>query len=497
MSRHELADQLRIPPQSIEAEQAVLGGLMLAPEAWDQVADVLTDASFYRQDHALIWRAIDALQGKKKPFDAVTLGEWFESMGLAEQVAGGAYLIELASTTPSAANIRAYAEIVADKFALRRLIDLGTEVVNNGFQPNGREPSELIAEAASRFNQFSAAGASSGGLRFIRNHLSDAWDEISARYEGTADPGLPPPWENVADLLPGLEDTDLMLIAARPGMGKTVAGMEFADHAATMGRNVAVFSLEMSASQLTQRLICRRTGIDGNKLRKQGALDEEDWPLLTQSMRDLKTLPLAIDDTASVTIDALSARARRMHSKTDGGLGLIVVDYVQLISGPGRGEKRHEELTEISRGLKLLAKDLRCPVIGLSQLNRSLETRTDKRPMMADLRESGALEQDADIIAFLYRDDYYTKDRSGAPGIAEFIIAKQRNGPTGTAYLRHELSMSRFADHKGPRPDYKLASGGQKSSEEGFDGFDDPRPKRGSRQSRKGNPAADRAAGDS
>ena len=485
-------ETLKVPPHSIESEQAVLGGLMLAPEAWAEVADLLTEASFYRRDHQLIFRAISEAAEKSKPFDAVTLSDWFDAHGLAEQVAGGAYLINLASSTASAANIRAYAEIVAGKATLRELITVGTEIVGAAFQPNGRQPEEIVAEAASRMNQLSVAGAQTGGLRMIRSHLKEVLEDIERHYDGLADSGLPPPWENVAAILPGLEDTDLMLIAARPSMGKTVAGMEFADHAAAIGRNVAVFSLEMSSKQLTQRLLCRRTGIDRNRMRMKAGLEDEDWSRLTAAMRDLKSLPLAIDDTAAITIDALAARARRMHAKVEGGLGLIVIDYVQLISGSGRPDRRYEELTAISRGLKLLAKDLRCPVIALSQLNRALESRTDKRPTMADLRESGALEQDADVIAFLYRDDYYTKDRCGAPGITEFIIGKQRNGPTGTAYLRHELACSRFLDYHGPRPNYAPAKGGHVAEADGLDD-EEPRPRRYA--PRRGSRAPDRAAG--
>ncbi|WP_396615467.1 replicative DNA helicase [Lysobacter soli] len=466
------AETLRVPPQSVEAEQAVLGGLMLVAEALDDVADILQPEMFYRRDHRLIYSAILAAKQKGRGFDAVVLGDWFEAKGLSEHVAGGAYLIELANTTPSAANIRAYAEIVADKALLRQYIEIGTGMVNSGFQPDGRESHELIAEAASRLSEIGLARASEGP-RYVRTELSNAFDDIVARYRGESAPALVPPWSNVAAILPGLEDTDLMILAARPGMGKTAAALEFCDAAARAGRHVALFSLEMSRRQMTLRLISNRSGIDNGKLRRKDGLEDEDWTALTDAMRDLKELPIAIDDQAAMNIAALSARARRMDArlKADGEkrLGLIVVDYIQLMNGTGRGDKRHEELSEISRGLKLLAKELRCPVIGLSQLNRSLEARTDKRPTMADLRESGALEQDADVVAFLYRDDYYTKDQSNAPGITEFIVGKQRSGPTDTAYLRHELSCFRFYDHVGSKPYYGKA----KSAPASNDGFDD------------------------
>jgi replicative DNA helicase len=447
-------EQLRIPPQSVEAEQAVLGALMLAPESLNEVADLLTHEDFYRRDHQLIWKAIVELAEKGKPYDAVTLGEWFDAQGLGEQVAGGAYLVELASTTPSAANIRAYAEIVADKALLRAGIEVGTEFVNSCFQPDGRESQEIIANSAGQLAQLTARGPqATTGLRPVRGQLAGAWADLERRYSGGVN-GLVLPWPNVARLVPALEPTDFMLIAGRPSMGKTILGMEVADEAAASGRNVAVFSLEMSTDQLITRMLSRRARVPMDRMRAAQGLQDEDWSRLAEATRAMRDLPLAIDDSAGATIGALSARAQRMHAKVPGGLGLVVVDYLQLIEGEGRrDEKRNDEITKISRGLKLLAKRLRCPVIALSQLNRGLETRTDKRPVMSDLRESGALEQDADVIAFVYRDDYYTKEASGAPGVAEVIIGKNRNGPTGTAYLTHDLPCSRFEHYQG-RPSY-------------------------------------------
>lgn len=478
-------DQLRIPPQSIEAEQNVIGAMFIRAEALDEVADLIQPEDFYRQNHQQIFRAILELKEKQQPFDAVTVGEWFDSHGLSEQVEKGSYLIGLAQNTASAANARGYAKIVADKATLRRLIEAGTDITNDGFQPNGRETEEIVASAAAKVAHLTLRGSRGGGLRMARIGLKEAWDEIIARDAGTVEVGLTPPWQNVRKILPGLEDTDFMVIAGRPGMGKTVAGMEFADHAATMGRNVAIFSLEMSQKQLMVRMMARRARVDQTLMRMKGVLSQRDWAALDQAYRDIRDLPLAIDDTASLTIDGLKSRAARMHAKVKGGLGLVVIDYLQLMSGDGRrDDKRHDEVTKISRGMKLLSKDLGCPVIGLSQLNRSLETRTDKRPVMADLRESGAIEQDADVIAFVYRDDYYTKDASGAPGVAEFIIGKQRQGALGTAYLRHRLECSAFDDYHGPRPDYTQKKRGHKA--ETADGFDDDTPVSG----------RDRAAGD-
>ena len=302
----------------------------------------------------------------------------------------------------------------------------------------------------------------------LRGGLQGAWEEMEARYHGDADLGLQMPWGSVVRKMPGLEDTDLMVLAARPAMGKTAAMLQIAEYAASVEqRNVAIFSLEMSRKQLSSRLLAMRSGVDLAKMRQKGGLSDEDWAALTDARFQLQQLNLAIDDDASLTVDGLRARASRMHAKVKGGLGLIAVDYLQLLSGGRRTDNRTEEVSYISRSLKKLAKDLRCPVVALSQLNRSLEARTDKRPVMADLRESGAIEQDADIIAFLFRDDYYTKDMAGAPGVAELIIGKQRQGPTGTAYLRHRLECSSFDSYSGQRPDYtpKHAVDGPAASE--------------------------------
>jgi replicative DNA helicase len=290
---HDLA-HLRVPPQSIEAEQAVLGGLMLAPDALPNVADLLTDSDFYRRDHQLIWTAIVELEEKKRPYDAVTLGEWFESHGQLELVAGGAYLIELASTTPSAANIRAYAEIVRDKALLRAGIEAGTAFVGACYQPGGRETSEILAEGAARVARLTVQGAGDGGLRMVRAGVAEAYEEVAARYNGTIDVGLTPPWSNVRQKLPGLEDTDFCVVAGRPGMGKTIVGLEWAYHAAMQGRNVAFFSLEMSRKQLIVRMMSRHGRVDSQKMRMKGALSDEEWTRLSAASRDIKALPLAI-----------------------------------------------------------------------------------------------------------------------------------------------------------------------------------------------------------
>lgn len=437
-------DQLRVPPQSVEAEQAVLGGLMLAPEAFDRVADLLNDKDFYRRDHQLIYRAIRELAEKDRPFDAVTLGEWFESNGLSEQVAGGAYLVELASTTPSAANIKAYAEIVRDKAVLRQLIEIGTEIVNDGFQPEGRESAEILAKAEQQVFAIAEAG-SRGRQDFtpINKAMAEAFDVLQTRHaNGGGITGLPTGYTEFDQMTAGLQPTDLIILAARPAMGKTTFALNIAEYAAIKTKKaVAVFSMEMSASQLALRLISSNGRINATRLRT-GQLEDEDWSRVTSAIRMIKETKIFIDDTPGLSPDVLRAKARRLKREHD--LGLIVIDYLQLMAVPGNSENRATEISEISRSLKGLAKELNVPVIALSQLNRSLETRTDKRPVMADLRESGAIEQDADIIIFIYRDEYYNKENSPDKGLAEIIIGKQRSGPTGSVKLKFFGEYTRF-----------------------------------------------------
>ncbi|HEY5802233.1 MAG TPA: replicative DNA helicase [Lysobacter sp.] len=438
-------DQLRIPPQSIEAEQAVLGGLMLVPDSYDRIADQLSDSDFYRRDHQLIYRAIRELAGKNRPFDAVTLGEWFESMGLSEQVAGGAYLIELASTTPSAANITAYAEIVRDKAILRQLIDVGTGIVNDGFQPDGRESSEILEDAERQVLAIAQANTT-GKTDFtaVTKALSEAFDLLQTRYtNGSGVTGLATGYTDLDMMTAGLQKTDLIILAARPAMGKTTLALNIAEYAAFRSKQpVAVFSMEMSASQLAMRLISSVGRVNAQRLRT-GQLEDEDWSRVTSAIRQLREVKIFIDDEPGLSPVKLAAKARRLK-REHGSLGLIVIDYLQLMSVPGNSENRATEISEISRSLKGLAKELQVPIIALSQLNRSLETRTDKRPVMADLRESGAIEQDADMIVFIYRDDYYNKENSPDKGLAEIIIGKQRSGPTGSLKLKFFGEYTRF-----------------------------------------------------
>ncbi len=436
-------EALRIPPQSIEAEQAVLGGLMLAPESLDRVGDFITEEDFYRRDHRLIYRAIRDLSEKNRPFDAVTLGEWFETHALSEQIGGAAYLVELVSTTPSAANIRSYAEIVREKAVLRQLIEAGTEIVNDGFQPDGRDSQQVLSEAEQRVFRIAEQGRQ-GRKDFValRDAMREAFQILQERYEnqGTVT-GLPTGFVDFDELTAGLQPSDLIILAARPAMGKTTLALNIAEYAAIKTKKaVAVYSMEMSSSQLAFRLMSSIGRINAQRLRT-GQLEDEDWSRVNMAIKMLSELKIFIDDTPALSPDVLRSKARRIKREHD--LGLIVIDYLQLMQVPGTGENRATEISEISRSLKALAKELNVPVIALSQLNRSLESRTDKRPVMADLRESGAIEQDADIIVFIYRDEYYHKD-STDKGLAEVIIGKQRNGPTGTVKLKFFGEYTRF-----------------------------------------------------
>lgn len=436
-------DALRVPPQSVEAEQAVIGGLMLAPESLDRVGDFLTEHDFYRRDHRLIYRAIRELSEKNKPFDAVTLGEWFEAHGLVEQIGGSSYLIELASTTPSAANIRAYAEIVREKAVLRQLIEAGTEIVNDGFQPEGRDSQEVLSAAEMKVFKIAEQGRR-GRADFtpIREAMKDAFQILQERYENQGSvTGLPTGFHDLDEMTAGLQPSDLIILAARPAMGKTTLALNIAEHAAYKTKKaVIVYSMEMSASQLAFRLISSIGRINATRLRT-GQLEDEDWSRVNMAIKMLSDMKIFIDDTPALSPDVLRSKARRIKREHD--LGLIVIDYLQLMQVPGSGENRTNEISEISRSLKALAMELKVPVIALSQLNRGLESRTDKRPVMSDLRESGAIEQDADIITFIYRDEYYNKE-SNDKGLAEVIIAKQRNGPTGTVKLKFFGEYTRF-----------------------------------------------------
>ena len=446
-SQNAAIEALRVSPHSLEAEQAVLGGLMLAPDAMDKVADKLGEDDFYRKDHRLIWRAIAELANKGMPCDAVTLGDWFDANGMAELVGGASYLIELANSTPSAANIAAYADIVREKSVLRQLIDAGTAITEDGYRPEGKSVQEVMELAEQRVFKIAESGArGKKDIVSMRTAVSEAFRLLSQRYENRGQlTGVSTGFTDLDELTSGLQPSDLIIVAARPSMGKTAFALNIAEAAAMRGKkSVAVFSMEMSASQLAFRLISSLGRIHQSHLRT-GDLAEEDWPRVTSAITMLSDAKIFIDDTPAMSPVEMRSRARRLQREH--GLGLIVIDYLQLMQVPGNKENRATEISEISRGLKALAKELDVPVIALSQLNRSLEQRADKRPMMSDLRESGAIEQDADVIMFIYRDEYYNKE-SPDKGLAEIIIGKQRNGPTDTvklAFLGHYTKFENYA----------------------------------------------------
>ncbi len=439
-------ESLRVPPHSIEAEQAVLGGIMLQPEAWDRIADVLTPEDFYRRDHRLIFNAIGKLIERSQPCDAITLGEWFESQQQAGEVGGVGYLAELVNNTPSAANVRAYAEIVREKSLLRRLIDAGVSIAEDGYRPEGRATRELVDLAEQRVFAIAEGGKRAGqGYVGMHETAREVLRLLQDRYANRGQlTGLATGFIDLDRLTSGLQPSDLVIVAARPAMGKTAFALNIAEHAALRDKKtVLVFSMEMSATQLGFRLVSSIGRIDQTQLRN-GDIPDEDWPRVTNAMSLLSGARIFVDDTPALAPMELRARAPRLQREH--GLGLIVIDYLQLMQVPGNTENRATEISEISRGLKALAKELNVPVVALSQLNRSLEQRTDKRPVMADLRESGAIEQDADVIMFIYRDEYYHKDSSDK-GLAEVIIGKQRNGPTGTLKLAFLGRYTKFESY--------------------------------------------------
>jgi len=442
-------ERLRVPPHSVEAEQSVLGGLLLDNLAWDRAADLLTDSDFYRWEHRLIYAAVGALVGAGKPADVITVFEQLQNQGKADECGGVAYLNALAQSVPSAGNLRRYAEIVRERAILRKLIAASDEIATTAFNPQGRAVTQILDEAESRILKIGEEGARQrNGFQPINQLMVSLLDRVNELFENGAEDvtGVRTGFYDLDRMTAGLQKGDLIVLAARPSMGKTAFALNIAEHVAVKEElPVLVFSMEMGASQLALRMIGSLGRIDQSGLRT-GRLRDDEWGRLTEAAEKLGKAQLFIDETPALNPAELRARSRRMARQFGGTLGLIVVDYLQLMSGTGKsdGENRATEISEISRGLKALAKELQCPVMALSQLNRSVETRTDKRPMMSDLRESGAIEQDADVIMFIYRDEYYTKDQCKEPGIAEIIIGKQRNGPVGTVKLTFLKPLTKF-----------------------------------------------------
>ncbi len=438
------AEALKVPPHSIEAEQSVLGGLMLDSEAWDQVADLLHEEDFYRRDHRLIYTAMHELAERNTPFDAITLSEWMEQRGQLEEGGGLAYLGTLAKNTPTAANIKAYAAIVRERSIVRQLIRVANEIGDSAFNPDGRDSAELLDHAEKLVFEIAEKGSRGRrGFVSMQDLLGGAIEKIEALFErGDPITGIPTGFTDFDKATCGLQNSDLIIVAGRPSMGKTTFAMNIAENVAIKTKTpVAVFSMEMPGEQLTMRMMSAVGRIDQRKLRT-GTLDDDDWPRMTSATGFLQEAPIYIDDTPALTPTEIRARSRRLMREH--GLGLVVIDYLQLMQGSGSSrENRATEISEISRNLKAMAKELNVPVIALSQLNRSLEQRPNKRPVMSDLRESGAIEQDADLIVFIYRDEVYNED-SPDKGSAEIIIGKQRNGPIGTVRLTFHGKYTRF-----------------------------------------------------
>jgi replicative DNA helicase len=441
-------EALKVPPHSAEAEQSVLGGLMLDNSTWDQVADRITEADFYRADHRLVFQAIRALAEKNSPFDVVTLTEWLERNNQLENAGGFAYLGILARDTPSAANISAYAEIVRERSILRQLIQIGTAIANSAYHPQGRDSRELLDEAEKNVFAIAEQGMRAHqGFIGIKELLLKAVDRIDTLFQqDNPITGLPTGWHDFDEKTAGLQPGDLIIIAGRPSMGKTTFAMNIAENVAIRcAKPVAVFSMEMPAEHLIMRMLSSLGRIEQHRIRT-GKLEDEDWPRLTSAVSMLNDKPLFIDDSSALSPTEVRSRARRLQRECGKPLGLILIDYIQLMQVPGNTETRAIEVSEISRSLKALAKELHVPVVALSQLNRSLEQRSDKRPIMSDLRESGGLEQDADLICFIYRDEVYNP-QSAEKGIAEIIIGKQRNGPIGTMRLTFQGRYTRFDNY--------------------------------------------------
>jgi replicative DNA helicase len=438
-------ENLKVPPHSVEAEQAVLGGLLLAAGSWDQVADVVSEEDFYREDHRMVFRAIHDLHELNRPSDAVTVTEWFESHGHIDVVDGGAYISHLVSITPSAANIQAYAEIVREKSILRSLIDVGTEITSGAYAADGRESQALLEDAERLVFAIADKGSRRGsGFVSVQDTIKQAIEKIQELHEFEGEiTGISTGFQDLDRLTAGLQPSDLIIIAGRPAMGKTTFAMNLAENAAIKHAiPVAVFSMEMASLQLVLRLFSSLGQIEQGRLRT-GSLDDLDWPKLTSAMNLLQKSKIFIDETPALSPAELRARARRLKREHD--IGLIVVDYLQLMAVPNTRENRATEIAEISRSLKAVAKELHVPVLAISQLNRSLEQRPNKRPLMADLRESGSIEQDADLIMFIYRDEIYNPD-TPEKGKAEIIIGKHRNGATGTVNLAFQGQWLRFVN---------------------------------------------------
>ncbi|KJZ16309.1 DNA helicase [Marinomonas sp. S3726] len=438
---------IKLPPYSVEAERSVVGGLMLDPNAWDKVSELVVSDDFYRPEHKQIFAVIAKLADESEPIDVVTIGEKLDKRGELEDVGGMTYLIEMAEATPSSANIASYADIVRERSVLRRLITTTNEISTRAFHPEGLTAAEVLDEAERKIFQIAEGGDKKGGPRIASDILSATVDKIDELYHQEGEiTGLSTGFTDLDAMTSGLQKSDLVIVAGRPSMGKTTFAMNLVENAAMItDMPVVVFSLEMPSEQLMMRMLSSLGRIDQTRMRS-GQLLQEDWDKLMSAVKMLKDRKLFIDDTAGISPTEMRSRVRRIaREHGDGKVALIMIDYLQLMQIPGYSEGRTNEISEISRSLKAIAKEMECPVIALSQLNRSLENRPNKRPVNSDLRESGAIEQDADIISFVYRDEVYNED-TPYKGVAEIIIGKQRNGPIGTCRLSFVGKFTRFED---------------------------------------------------
>jgi len=433
----------KAPPHSLEAEQSVLGGLMLANDAWFNVAELVSASDFYRTPHQFIFEALADLAANDDPLDVVTVSQRLQAKGLLDRVGGMAYLAELSEGTPGASNVLAYARIVREQSTLRQLIGAAQRIAESAFAQDGRPSQELLDQAEQEVFRIAENRLKDSEPMELKTLLPAAVKRVETLFSTrSAVTGLPTGFDDLDKKTAGLQPSDLIIVAGRPSMGKTAIAMNMVEHACMDDHGaVLVFSMEMPAEQLVMRLLSSLGRIDQTRMRT-GDMREDDWPRFTSAVSQLKDKPLYIDDTPALTPNELRTRARRVARKAN-GLALIVVDYLQLMRGSGNSENRTNEISEISRSLKAIAKEMRCPLVALSQLNRSLEQRTDKRPVMADLRESGAIEQDADVILFVYRDEVYNEN-SEDKGVAEIIIGKQRNGPIGKVRLSFLGTLTKF-----------------------------------------------------
>ncbi len=443
-------DQVKLPPHSVEAEQSVLGSLMFDNRAWDKIVDKVNENDFYLTHHRIIYRILGELSRRNSPFDVLTVADALKNLSELDNIGGELYLFELVKNTPSAVNVTAYADIVRERSVLRQLIHIANEIADTAFFPEGRISAEILDSAEQKIFKIGNQSSRGSGPISLTEYLAKATDRIDTLFHSDKTvTGVATGFTDFDEMTSGLQEGDLIIIAGRPSMGKTAFAMNIAENAAIKNKqSVLVFSLEMPGEQLALRMMSSLGRIDQHRVRN-GKLNDTDWPRITSAVSVLSEAPMFIDDTPALSPSEVRARARRLEREY-GKIKLIIIDYLQLMQVPGSKENRTNEISEISRSLKALAKELHVPVIALSQLNRGLEQRHDRRPVMSDLRESGAIEQDADLIAFIYRDEVYNEE-SLDKGKAEIIIAKQRNGPIGKLHLTFLGQYTVFENYASPQ----------------------------------------------